>query len=305
MVAKNTSRYEPSQSSLAWPSRAMAARSSGVTVTPSRPSNPRTGSAAAGGTVRLTSMSVVARGLRYQTRAMAPPNWWGTPAESSISWSETILGARSELSLLGSCSPRTRARAIRSARSGRAAGIAAAPGARAGPNGSTLATKPRRPMRASPGSAAVGRRRRTRSSDGPSGGRPRRTAASRGARWRAGPSRRPVSGGPFTAAQRRPVPPQCRRDGSPADGPGQHLVVEPGEVGQGAGAGALGGVDRLPDLEPALGTGDHVRHTHYITHYWRTDPPPSDATTRGPAQGHHEAGRAGWPPWKPLLAAPS
>ena len=40
------------------------------------------------------SMSVVALGLRYHARAMAPPNWWGTSAESSISWSETILGTR-------------------------------------------------------------------------------------------------------------------------------------------------------------------------------------------------------------------
>ena len=40
------------------------------------------------------SMSVVARGFRYQARAMAPPNWWGTPTESSISWTEMILGTR-------------------------------------------------------------------------------------------------------------------------------------------------------------------------------------------------------------------
>ncbi len=39
-------------------------------------------------------MSVVARGLRYQARAIAPPNWCGTPTESSISWSEMILGTR-------------------------------------------------------------------------------------------------------------------------------------------------------------------------------------------------------------------
>ena len=39
-------------------------------------------------------MSVVALGLRYQARAMAPPNWCGNPMESSISWSEMILPTR-------------------------------------------------------------------------------------------------------------------------------------------------------------------------------------------------------------------
>ena len=53
----------------------------------------------------------------------------------------------------------------------------------------------------------------------------------------------------------------------PPAGLGQHLVGEPREIGQGAGPGALGGVDRLPDLETPLGTGDHVGHTHYVTHY--------------------------------------
>ncbi len=52
----------------------------------------------------------------------------------------------------------------------------------------------------------------------------------------------------------------------PLTGAGQHIVGQLREIGQGAGAGALGGVDRLPDLEASLGTGDHVRHTHYVTH---------------------------------------
>ena len=91
---------------------------------------------------------------------MAPPNWWGTPTESSISWSEDDLGgevAEADDGVLGSDSLCVWPARARSARGGPVAGIAAAPvGRPAGRSGSGHETE--RSMRASPGSwrAATG-----------------------------------------------------------------------------------------------------------------------------------------------------
>ena len=55
----------------------------------------------------------------------------------------------------------------------------------------------------------------------------------------------------------------------------QHLVGQLCEASQRAGPRTRRGVDRLPDLESPLGTGDHVSHTHYVTHYKGPVPPAS------------------------------
>ncbi len=131
-------------------------------------------------------------------------------------------------------------------------------------NAVTCATRPRRSMRASPGSWRSASSGNLLERTGhPAGGldEPSRLGA-----LVAGDGVRPCRDGPGGGgggAYRLGVEGPAR----PPTGPVQHLVGEQGEVGQRAGPGALGGVDRLPDLEPSFGAGDHVRHTHYVTHY--------------------------------------
>ena len=265
MVAKNTSRYEPSQSSRAWPSPAMAARSSGVTVTPSRASIAETGSAASGGRVRLTSMSVVALGLRYQARAMAPPNWCGTPARLEHLVERDDLGDQvAELAGPGQRLTLASARrpcATRRPQSGPAAGTAAAPGRRGAGRLTTWADETEE---VDEGVAGISRRRRR----GPGGSGSKRSShpARRldelprpaGRSWRVD---RTGSGcwcgsGPV---RRRHVRHRRRRAASPAAGPRASTSVGRGARSwPGSGPGTLRRVDRLPDLEAALGAGDHV-----------------------------------------------
>ena len=258
-------------------------------------------------------MSVVALGLRYQDSAMAPPNWCGTPAESSISWSETILGTR-----LPNCSVAAQravlvvnraAPAERAARKRARGGNRSGSRARGGRKAETWATRPRRSMRASPGS-------RSRAEPAP-GGRVSSAAAIR----REDSTNRCISGRRWrwvgAAGARRTGPDRVGIEGpgGPPAGRGQHLVGEPRETGQGAGPRTLGGVDRLPYLETPLGAGDHVGHTHYVTHYLG----PVCHSRRAGQAGIEECPRssgaewgmppratsAGWPPWKPLLEGPS
>ena len=168
------------------------------------------------------SISVVALGLRYHARAMAPPNWCGTPAESSISWSETILGTRlgywpaSVNERRSMNSPGARRRASGGNRSG---------SGRRGPwKAAIWAVRSSKSMRASPGSRIA--------SSG--GGRDSRAAAIR----REDSTNRRISG-----RTRRGDPAQTLRTGAAAgvrcpsglEGRGPHRVGIEGPAGPLAG----------------------------------------------------------------------
>ena len=106
---------------------------------------------------------------------------------------------------------------------------------------------------------------------GRSGARPRRTGEPRAAGERGGIGTRPGRGVVRSDADRRRSGPDrlgVEGTGRAVAGQGEHLVVQSGEIGQGSGPRALRGVDRLPDLIAAFGSGDDVRHTHYVTHYF-------------------------------------
>ena len=181
----------------------MTARSSGDTVTPRRDSMARTGSAPAGGRVRFTSMSVVALGLRYQVEGDRPPELVRHAQRSRASRGARRSSGPGCRTAAVSSVPLTDVidrspGAARSARRRASGGNRSGSGVVGGRNALTWATRPRRSMRASPGSwrsaGLVGPAR----ANGPSGGRPRRTVpASRGARdagvtVRAAPARRPA-----------------------------------------------------------------------------------------------------------------
>lgn len=96
-------------------------------------------------------MSIVARGVRYQASATAPPNWWGTAIESSISCTATILPARPpRLPLAHRQAVLTDAR--RSSTRRASTGNPSGSNGRAGRLRVTASAKPSRSISAAPGS---------------------------------------------------------------------------------------------------------------------------------------------------------
>ena len=132
------------------------ARSSGSTVTPSRINISRIGSAASGGTVRFTSMSVVALGLRIPDQGDRPAELVRHPGRIEHLVERDDLGSQvAELLCPGQLPVPVRqcdVPAGRAARKRARDGNRSGSGARGGRKAETWATRPRRSMRASPGS---------------------------------------------------------------------------------------------------------------------------------------------------------
>ena len=244
-------------------------------------------------------MSVVALRLRYQASAMAPPNWWGTPNESSISCRATMRAASPPS--WGNCSFVGGSLVIGAVR---ICGVFRWLEPGGGRARSVRRTPVRSARRASggkvSGSGSRARRRRAICSANPSSSmRDLPGVASR-------PARRPFERGrhaarrldkvphdrafgclgdvdlspclrPGLGLHQRPRPRRRRADRLSVEGPWARALavattssVRTAKFGQGAGPWSLRGVHRFPDLEPRLGTSDHIRHTHYFsddTHY--------------------------------------